>query len=294
MAKVVPPGIRAQKSAIATSGSWLIIVDLYYPDSSTPDKRYVNNNENVWYPVSQAGGGTEYTAIPFTISQIKESVRGDLPKATLTIFDVNLDLRADLQTYDGFSGGRVEVRKVYFENAVTARDTDIIEYFTIMDVAASDESVTFNIGVSTPLTKRFPRDKYVSVICRHRFRDGMCQFTGGEITDTNIAFQQRDGASDYIYTMDATDYDSFSADQIIRVSGSDSNDGDYRINRVTRDLTLNHTYIYFDTDTSLTDESIGASVTISVICDKTISTCRANNNSFRYGGSPGVSEGIYG
>ncbi|GAH07833.1 unnamed protein product, partial [marine sediment metagenome] len=83
MAKTIPAGIHTQKSAIATSGSWLLLVDLYYPGSSTPDKQYVNNNESVEYPEDS---GKFYTPVPFTISQIKESVQGDLPKATFTFF----------------------------------------------------------------------------------------------------------------------------------------------------------------------------------------------------------------
>lgn len=291
MAKGLPYGIRLQKNAIATEGSWLILVDLYYPGSSTPDKRYVNNNENVTYPEE---AGNTYTAVPFTISQIKESMQGDLPKAVFTLYDVDLDLKDDLQTHDGLSGGKIEVRKVFFWNSMVPRDTQVIEYFTILDTTASDTEISFNIGVSTPLTKRFPRDRYVSVICRHRFRDGMCQFTGGELTGTDIAFIERDDAVSYIHTSDADDYAIFRGDQTIRVSGSDYNDGDYKINYVTRSLTLNHTYINLDDSVTLTGEGASKPITITVICDKTISSCRANNNSYRYGGSPGVAEGIYG
>ena len=66
---------------------------------------------------------------------------------------------------------------------------------------------------------------------------------------------------------------------------------------MTRDLDLDHTYINFGAginDVNLTNEDAGATVTITVLCDKTIASCRANNNSNRYGGSPGVAEGIYG
>jgi len=292
MPKTFSTSIMRQKNAIATSGAWLTLVDLFYPGSSTPDHRFVNNNENLTYD------GNLYTAIPLSVSQVKENIRGELPKTTLTIFDVNQDLRDDLQTYDGFSGGSVQVRAIYFDKSGTPTETGILEYFTILEVIATDESVVFSIGVTAPLSKRFPRDKYVSTICRHRFRDGMCQFTGGiALTRNDASFVHRKDNYDYICILNSYFYNNFRANQIIRVTGSVNNNKDYRIASVTRDLALNHTYINFGTGENaveLIEEAAGASVTITVICDKTISTCRANNNSSRYGGSPGVAEGIYG
>ena len=282
-----------QKNAIANSGAWLTLIDLYYPGSTTPDKQLVNNNENLTYD------GDTYTATPLSVSQVKESIRGELPKTTLTIYDIDQDLKSDLQDNDGFSGGTVEIRAIYFNSSGTPTETNILEYFTILEVVATDESVVFSIGVTAPLSKRFPRDKYVSTICRHRFRDGMCQFTGGILSNTGIAFVHRPDDKfgvydDYIYTLSASDTIFFRAAQIIRITGSASNNHDYRIKSVTTNNVLNHTYINFDTEVNLISEAAGAAVTITVICDKTISACRANNNSTRYGGSPGVAEGIYG
>ena len=291
MAKTLPAIPTTLKNTLAVSGAWLVLIDLFYPGSTTPDHRLVNNNEDLTYD------GNTYTATPLSVSQVKENIRGELPKTTLTIYDVNQDLRDDLQDNDGFSGGEVQLRAIYFSKTGTAVETNILEYFTILEVIATDESVVFSIGVTAPLSKRFPRDKYVSTICRHRFRDGMCQFTGGVLTGTDIAFVHRAILRDYIYTLDSDDYDYFQANQVIRVTGSTYNNNDFRIISVTRDLTLNQTYINFGTGSEaveLTQEAAGASVTLTVICDKTISACRANNNSTRYGGSPGVAEGIYG
>jgi len=98
MAKTLPTGITTQKNAISTSGAWLTLIDLFYPGSIIPDHRLVNNNKDLRY------GRNTYTATPLSVSQVKENIRGELPKTTLTIFDVNQDLRDDLQTHDGFSG----------------------------------------------------------------------------------------------------------------------------------------------------------------------------------------------
>ena len=262
--KNLPSVIVNKTNSLAQGDSWLILLDIFYPGNATdsPDKQFVNNNDDLVFE------GDTYSGTPFSISSLKESMQGELPKTVLTVFDVNLDLVSDLQSNAGFSGGRVVIRKVPFDSNGLPEETKIVEYYDILNVNADDEAISFNIGVGSPLTKRFPRDRYVSTICRHRFRDGMCQFTNGTLTDTDIGFVHFIDTSkrDFIATSDSADGLLFTMGQIIRITGSGSNNGDYTIEIITR--ISGRTFIMFaagSNKVALSTEVAGASVTIAAI-----------------------------
>lgn len=301
--KALPTAIITQKNKIASSGSWLLFLDIAYPSLTASPRthyRFVNNNENVTL------GGNSYTKWAFGLGQVRETIKGDLPRVTLSLYDVNLTLRPTLQANDGWSGGEASVQRAYVTEAGVATDADIIQYFTILDTVWDDSRnlINFNLGISTPLNKRLPRHRYVSTVCRHKFRDGFCRYgeTGedGDVTTVYTECVPKGHYSNtlaYIAVGVAEAYTDFSVGQKIRLEGTTNNDDEtYIISSITQDESA-AAYLTLTSDFDLVYESHwndGTSVRILAVCDYGITICRANNNSHQYGGSPGVSEGLYG
>ena len=307
--KTLPVGIITQKSKIATPGAWLTCIDIAYPNLTTSPRthyKFVNNTENVVIPGSEPLADRTYSKRAFGLGQVKESIKGELPRVVLSLYDVNLTMRSALQDNDGWSGGEVSVRRVYVSLAGVVTDTGILQYFTILSTTWDDSSntINFNIGVSTPLSKRFPRDRYVSTVCRHKFRDGFCRYgeTGadGDVTTVYTEFVPKGEYAGnpnhaYIAVGVAEAYTDFVAGQYIRISGSANNDNEYKIESITEDA-LAAAYLNLDTVHDLVYESNwpGANIRIYTTCNHSLTQCRVHNNSHKYGASPGVSEGLYG
>lgn len=289
-------GAITQKGKISATGAWLVLVDIR-TKAGVGVKRIVNNTENVTY------AGLTYYAVPFRLSQIKESVKGELPKVTLSVYDANLDFRPQLQLDDGLSGGEIDIRRVFFYSATSYADTGLLQYFTIIDAAWDDsESVIhFNIGVSNLLAKRFPRDRYISLICRHIFRGGMCRYgedNEGTFISNKITLYSAPLGYDYVRVFSSeADYQKFDVDQMIKISGSGYNNGIYRIHHKIygEQSGYGRYYLYTNKRFSQSENSNSALViTLKTQCDHSLVQCRANNNSHMYGSSPGVAEGLYG
>jgi len=288
MSRTLPGPIDTAKDLQSTSSAWLILMDVVYNSSTL--YRFINNTEDVVYD------GNTYSAMGFGLAPVDETIRGDLPITQLTIFDTELSMNVDLQANDGLSGGRIYLRRVLVTQTGVVTDTGILLYFDIMDVSYADEngSLVFNIGISTPLTNRFPRDRYVSNICRHRFGFGLCRYNSGitaiEYPLLNMG-ASGDGRGEISSPSKGLDLlfpvTGSSLSYTVRISGSVYNDRDYTVTEVLTDGSR----IYVSEGLSSTSDP---DVIITVLCDHTIGGCRGNNNSVQWGGSPGVSEGIYG
>ena len=303
----LPNAITAQKNKLSTPGSWLIFLNISFTGETTLN--LVNNISDVVL------GGTTYTKWAFGLGQVRETIKGDLPRVTLSLYDVGLTMRATLQANDGWSGGEVSVRRAFVPKTVgikTGTDTNIIQYFTILDTVWDDSRniINFNLGISTPLNKRFPRDRYVATICRHRFRGGFCRY-GEEAPDGDMTTSFTDclskataptfvnaaqGDLAYIAIGKQEAFTDFAIGQKIRLEGTNSNDNEFIISRITQDA-LAAAYLILTSTFDLKDErhwNDGVRVRIHTVCDYSLTQCQANNNSHMYGASPGVAGGPYG
>ena len=314
--RVLPDTITLQKNKISTAGAWLTCIELTYTGETT--LRFVNNNANVVIPGTTPIVERTYTKWAFGLGQVKESIKGELPRISLALYDVDLTLRTTMQANSGWSGGEVTVRRVFVDSAGTVTDTDIVQYFTILSTTWDDTSnaLNFSIGISTPLSKRFPRDRQSATICRHKFRDGFCRYAEGtdplgrsigEFTSNKIAIYSAPGARDYIrmwsyasFMLDIDDVDTptFSAGQHIMLTGSNHNDNKYIVDELNWGDEEGYTRLYLNNTSIRVNQNENSShaltLTVLSVCDHSITDCRALNNSHKFGASPGMSGGLYG
>lgn len=289
--RTLPAAIIAQKNAISTAGAWLLFADIAFTGETT--LRLVNNTSNV------SLGGVTYTKWAFGLGQVKESVKGDLPRVTFTLYDVNLSMRSTLLANDGWSGGEITLQRAFVTKAGAAANAEILQYFTILSTTWDDNTgaVCFDIGVSSPLSRRFPRDRYSATICRHKFRDGFCRYAGGDITTVYNRFYSKADSDTAFARLDIGvpgNTGDFTAGQRIRIAGTAHNDNEYVIGSVM--LTSSDPHLYLTANYNFTSENlwISTAVRVYVVCNHSITDCRVLNNSHMFGASPGVSEGLYG
>ena len=276
-----------EKHKLFTANPWLLLMEItigattYY---------YTSDLSNTVI------GATTYVPRAINADYVRETLSGEVPKIRVQVDNCDLSLAATLSANSGGIGGTVVLKVV---NANLLTDTvPISETFTILETDADAQWITFSIGLANPFTRRFPRDRYVGTLCRHRFRGALCRYTGGTYTSNTIGFVTS-GTSNYISVVfnsasaAVVMYNNFAAGQTITVSGSDDNDGKYIINMLTVQTDI--VKIYFtEAYYPLTQEIAGNSITITAICDHTLTACRANDNEIYFGASPGIAEGVFG
>ena len=188
--KTLPSAITTLKNQLAVSGAWLTLMDICYPDSNTVLYRYVNDLTLLIEPTEEE----LYSPAAFQIQQIAEEVQMTLPKITIIFYDPDLNLMDELQDNEGMSGWTIVLRRVYrAANLGTVTDVGIRQEFTILDVAMADTVISFSVGIADPLGRRFPRDNYGALTCRHKYKGGFCRYEGDLDTCTHTLEDAPDG-----------------------------------------------------------------------------------------------------
>lgn len=176
MSRTLTPAAVAQSALTNSSVAWLLFVEIWY--DGIVRYRFVNNNENL------SLSGHTYTAFPFTITNMVESTLGDLPQVELALEDSGNELSSDMRVKRGFSGGTVVIRGGYATQAGAVTDTGLSLTFTVLSTARTGDRgmVMLSLGLDDVLTRRFPPDRYLAPVCRHRFKDGLCKYAGAVST----------------------------------------------------------------------------------------------------------------
>ncbi len=201
--KTLPSAITNLKNQLAVSGAWLTIMGIYYPEINSPTVawQYVNDNSDLTIGPGPDPGDeySKWFKSAFQIQQITEELQMNLPKINITIYEpepipeYTVTLIDALQLYDGLSGGIVVLRRIYKSIAGVVTDIGIRQEFTILDVAMADTTISLSVGVADPLSKRFPRDRYAALACRHKYKGGFCRYAGALSTCTHTLEDAPDG-----------------------------------------------------------------------------------------------------
>ena len=309
MPRTLNVGAPALKNAVAASGAWVLLATVTNAAGSVVF-RWVND-ANI---LPLATLGQTYQPAAFTLAPMNESLKGDLPRTRMTIYDPRTAVGTVIPaaaTYAGFTGGTVTLALVYRPLSGTVTHAGITHYFTIMTAEVTNDGIVLELGITSPLNRRFPRDRYVATVCHHTFRMGFCRFgefrTGNtywvagteyakaaDVTVATVSFNAVAGGLSYIFAPGSVfRLMGFLDGQLIEVSGTLYNNGVYNVSVVSAlDVPSR---IYLTSDSAITQETVtGGAVRIRVLCDHTLSRCRANASFARYGGSPGIAEGNYG
>lgn len=317
-----------EQHALSSASAWIWLLEITTSGYGTP-LRYTNDNylisagpPAVYGRVWPTSGGNTYTTMPFTLDDVEASLDGKFPEYRLRIEDLALsgDLRTRVQATYGMVGSVVRIRVVHSDH-LTLTTAAIDESAEVLGCEVDLGGVTLILGIPSLLSRRFPRDKYLPSFCRHKFGGALCQYaqSGYSVTSSSVQFELGVQTGDnpvnriivtgvdlamglfyYALPKGTKSGSNFliAKDIGFTVSGSVSNDGFYLADDY---YPVHPTYVYVKTEAvthqAMVNETVLTGVTIQLGyngCNHTLNACKLRDNSQNFGGSPGISGGVYG
>ena len=157
------------KNALFDTGSYIVLLTLTNKDESVTI-RMCSNTENVTYKTN------EYTAFPFSIDEISESNKGELPSVAINISNVDRIVQAYIdQDPDLGSGWSVQIDISHTSNI---DEPEITYNFVTNGVSADEKVVVLSCEIRNPIRTQFPRARMLPNACQHTFKKGGCSYDG--------------------------------------------------------------------------------------------------------------------
>ncbi len=158
-----------EKNKLSATSAWLILLTVTLPDTTVV--RLARNNEDVTYV------GNIFTAFDFSLDAIAQDSKGKLPSVSLKVGNVGRVFQAFIEAQNGIVGSTVLIQVV--NSSLLAEDFSELDLtFEIQKANADSRYVTFELGVPSPLNKRFPLYRYSGAICNwvSRFKGVECKY----------------------------------------------------------------------------------------------------------------------
>ena len=140
---------------------------------------------NVWKRwTSWAGGvtfdGIDYQFYPITHGAMAEDSSGQIQKASVVISNVNREIQALLDEYDGFRERQITITQVW-EQTLLDPTAFISDTLTVNDVSVTEQKVALSLSSELDvLNIRIPRKVMTRTFCRFSFKSAECGYTGLE------------------------------------------------------------------------------------------------------------------
>ena len=316
-----------EQNTLAAKGAWIWLLEITTAGQTPETLRYTNNNQDITWPST---GVNLYTAVPFTVDDTEMSLDGKFPEYRLQIGELCLtsDLRTRIQATSGLVGSVVRMRVVHSMH-LALTDPAIDESAEVLSAEITLDAVTLVLGIPSLLSRRFPRDKYVPGFCRHKFGGALCQYLTPRLPDgtlrtatsnrtiftldvgtvegypVNRIYMESGNLVERVFifarpigTRQGSDKLALSKDTGFMISGSAHNDGFFVAENY---YAVNGTTVYVQTEAvggrALVKETVLTTVTLTLgynDCNHTLDACKLRDNTQNYGGSPGISGGVYG
>lgn len=164
---------RLEKNKVSSTGAWLILLEIQFQGATI---KICNNTENIEWPT---GSGQVWIAFPFTLGEVTEDSKGELPQLTLKVSNVTRSMQQYVEQYAGGTDAMVILRVVHSEHLDLATP-EIEEYFMIKKTNTDAQWVTFALGPDFTMTRRLPERKYMKNFCPFKFKGIECGYNDTE------------------------------------------------------------------------------------------------------------------
>ncbi len=163
----------SEKNKLASTGAWIMLLEIISPISSTYIRVCTNDEDIEW-------NSETWYAFPFEIDDIGETSKGEVPQLTCRVSNITRVIQAQVETEKGGVGSLVTIMVVHSDNLDEATP-EISIPFEVTGSSFDEEWAYFILGVPSPFKKRFPRNRVLNTFCNHKYFKGTrCQYTGGE------------------------------------------------------------------------------------------------------------------
>jgi phage-related protein len=172
------PTLLVEKNKLASTSAWLILLDVVLPNGT--DFYLVRNTDDVMW------SGKIYTAFPFDLEAINQTVKGEFPSINVSISNVTRVLEAYL---DNIEGGMNSTITIHIVNSQwLSENTSYLDITgVVLNVSITDTKIDFQIGAPNPLRQRFPLNRYLASHCNWKFKSAECNYQG-TITTCNRSY----------------------------------------------------------------------------------------------------------
>lgn len=230
------------------------------------------------------GAGTDkpvlhYAPFNFDLETIASDGKGTIPAVDLKVSALSSLLQPYLFQLQGGVGSVVKITVV--NSDYLAEDYSELELmFNVTATTTSRDSITFRLGAINPIMQRFPRNRYIALHCRHKFRQAICGYIGRTIESISLSGNNP-------VAIGITEHGFETGDSILLETCNGIAGGLEGIWTITK--TNDNS---FTLDTSDSSHYSGSYTTGGKAgyagCDRTLTQCRQRANSVRFGGFCGM------
>lgn len=163
-----------EKNALSSSGAWLILMKIVFPDTTII--RIVRNNEDITWPTV---GGNTWTAFPFELDDAREDGRGEHSVLTVRVGNVSRAIQAYMEA-DGANGGvgaTVDVYVVHSDH-LDLTTAEVNESFICTSAYADSEWASFDLSAPNQVYVIYPPRRFNKNFCNWSFQDAKCGYSG--------------------------------------------------------------------------------------------------------------------
>lgn len=169
----ISDALKIEKNKLSAINPWLILLDVTV--GTGEPLRLVKNIDDITYQ------GNVYTAFPMEITMPGQFCTGEIPDVTINISNADRVLQGYIEDINGAVDKAVVMRIVHAGNL--ADDfSDFERYFTILAAGATNEWVSFGLGLRSPTTRRFPLFRTMGLHCNWVFKGYECGYSGSSDT----------------------------------------------------------------------------------------------------------------
>jgi len=180
--KTFPTCLIQRKNVLASSGSWLWVIEIALNDVDETILRYVADQKDfVWQ-------GQKYLKANFYFDDEQQEIGGGSPSRTLSFSNIRRTLQPYLEELDGAADATIIATLVNTECPTTNYAELTLEY-DVLSAKPSVNWVTLELGAPNLLRQVWPSEKYMARVGRRRFGDCLCGYTitGSETCNRTLA-----------------------------------------------------------------------------------------------------------
>jgi len=163
-----------EKNKLGTDSVFLALMEVTIPGLGTP-LRVAGNTESVTW------NALTWTPFPFTLGDITEDGKGEVPSLTINIGNESRVMEQYIQAYDlycktnGYSPISCVIYVINTKN-IGSSTPESSHYFDLDKISSDTKWATFTIGAGNPWRKRVPLNRIIRNQCRWVFKSTECGY----------------------------------------------------------------------------------------------------------------------
>ncbi len=178
--KQLPSVLVREKNKLFTPDPWIVLLEINLAGRQM--LYFCSNTEDVLF------NGRVYIAFPFLLEPTKQASKGEIPTVSLRICNVTQIIQGYLEDLDGAVGSQVKIRVVSAAH-ITEDYSELDMSFDVLSTQSEAEWITFTLGSSSPLRRRYPPNRFIALYCNWEFKGLECAYAGSE-TECDRTFKR--------------------------------------------------------------------------------------------------------